>query len=78
MRVVYEQCCGLDIHKKSVVACVLITPETGEVQRHVRTFSTMTAGLLALADWLTSRQITVVAMESTGIYTPPTMLPKIG
>ena len=34
MRVVYERYCGLDIHKKTVVACVLITPETGEVQRH--------------------------------------------
>ena len=47
---------------------MLVTPETGEVQRHVRTFSTMTAGLLALADWLASFQIMVVAMESTGIY----------
>jgi transposase len=71
MRVVYEHCCGLDIHKKSVVACVLITLETGEVQRHVRTFSTMTAGLLALADWLDSLQVPVVAMESTGVYWRP-------
>jgi transposase len=71
MRVVYERCCGLDIHKKSVVACVLITLETGEVQRHVRTFSTMTAGLVALADWLDSLQVTVVAMESTGVYWRP-------
>jgi transposase len=71
MRVVYERCCGLDIHKKTVVACVLITPETGEVQRHLRIFSTMTAGLLALADWLDGLQISVVAMESTGIYWRP-------
>lgn len=71
MRVVYERCCGLDVHKKSVVACVLITPETGAVQRHLRTFSTMTAGLLALADWLESLQIPVVAMESTGVYWRP-------
>ena len=56
MRVVYERCCGLDIHKKSVVTCMLITLETGEVQRHLRTFSTMTAGLLALADWLESQK----------------------
>ena len=71
MRVVYERCCGLDIHKKSVVACALVTFETGEVQRHLRTFSTMTAGLLALTDWLDSLQITVVAMESTGVYWRP-------
>ena len=51
MRVVYERCCGLDVHKKTVVACVLITETSGEVQHHLRTFSTMTAGLLALADW---------------------------
>lgn len=71
MRVVYERCCGLDIYKKTVVACVLITLETGEVQRSVRTFLTMTAGLLALADWLESLQVTVVAMESTGVYWRP-------
>ena len=47
MRVVYERCCGLDVHKKTVVACVLITETSGETQRHIRTFSTMTAGLLA-------------------------------
>jgi transposase len=71
MRVVYERCCGLDVHKKTVVACVLITEIGGETQRHIRTFSTMTAGLLALADWLESMSITVVAMESTGVYWRP-------
>jgi transposase len=71
MRVVYERCCGLDVHKKTVVACVLITLTSGEMQRHLRTFSTMTAGLLALADWLESMSITVVAMESTGVYWRP-------
>ncbi len=74
MRVVYERCCGLDVHKKTVVACVLITETSGEMQRHIRTFSTMTAGLLALADWLESMNVSVVAMESTGVYTPPPML----
>ena len=54
-----------------MVACVLITETSGEVQRHVRTFSTMTAGLLALADWFESMSITVVAMESTGVYWRP-------
>ena len=71
MRVVYERCCGLDVHKKTVVACVLITESSGETQRHIRTFSTMTAGLLALADWLESMQVPVVAMESTGVYWRP-------
>lgn len=71
MQVVYERCCGLDVHKKTVVACVLVTETGGQMQRHIRTFSTMTAGLLALADWLESMSVTVVALESTGVYWRP-------
>src|SRR5437016_5971381 len=71
MQVVHERCCGLDVHKKTVVTCILITLANGEVQRHIRTFSTMTAGLLALSDWLESLTVTVIAMESTGIYWRP-------
>jgi transposase len=66
MDVLNEQCCGLDVHKKTVVACV-ITPEGKEV----RTFSTMTADLLQLADWLQSLNVSQVAMESTGPYWKP-------
>jgi transposase len=71
MEVVYTHCCGLDVHKKLVVAC-LITPESGG-QRHkeIRTFSTMTADLLALSDWLKAAGCTVVAMESTGVFWKP-------
>jgi transposase len=43
MQVVYERCCGLDVHKRTVVACVLVTQPDGQVQRDVRTFGTMTA-----------------------------------
>ncbi len=68
MQVVHERCCGLDIHKKTVVACVLIDEGTGKVRKHVRTFSTMTADLVALADWLSSLHVTEVALESTGIF----------
>jgi len=50
MQVLYERCCGLDVHKKTVVACVLITSPDGQVQKQVRTFATTTASLLALAD----------------------------
>ena len=62
----HQRCCGLDVHKKSVVACV-ITPEG----REIRTFRTMTGDLLALADWLKDHQVTHVAMESTGVYWKP-------
>jgi transposase len=66
MQVIYERCCGLDVHKKAVTACV-ITP----VGRQTRTFSTMTSGLLKLADWLLEEGVTHVAMESTGVYWKP-------
>ena len=53
MQVIYPRCAGLDVHKKSVVACVLLTHPDGAVERQVRTFGTMTRDLLALGDWLT-------------------------
>lgn len=71
MQVVHERCCGLDVHKKAVAACTLVTQADGTVQRLVRTFSTMTAELLALAEWLGQLPITTVAMESSGIYWRP-------
>lgn len=71
MQVVYARCCGMDVHKKTVVACVLLTQADGTVQRQRRTFSTMTADLLACLDWLESLQIEIVAMESTGVYWRP-------
>src|SRR5437763_877877 len=71
MQVVYERCCGRDVHKKTVVACVLLTRPDGTVQRQVRTFATMTADLLALSDWLRGWGVTHVAMESTGVYWQP-------
>ena len=66
MEVVCERCCGLDVHKRTVVACIL-TPEGKES----RTFSAMTADLLRLGDWLTGNGVTHVAMESTGVYWQP-------
>ncbi|HVU65957.1 MAG TPA: IS110 family transposase [Ktedonobacteraceae bacterium] len=71
MHVLYARCAGLDVHKKTVVACVMLTEPTGEMRKQVRTFATTTQGLLALADWLTEQQVTQVAMESTGIYWRP-------
>lgn len=62
---------GLDVHKKTVVAHARITDARGRVERHTRTFGTMTADLLALAAWLLSLEITHVAMESTGEYWKP-------
>ena len=66
MEAVLERCCGLDVHKKSVVACV-ITPRG----REIRTFRSMTKELLELADWLRVKEVSHVAMESTGVYWKP-------
>jgi transposase len=66
MEVVHARCCGLDVHKRQVVAC-LLTPAGKEVQ----TFGTMTAEVLRLADWLQAGGCTHVAMESTGVFWKP-------
>jgi transposase len=71
MQVVYERCCGLDIHKQTVVACVVVPGAGGQPHKEIRTFKTMTADLLALADWLAAQGITHVALESTGVYWKP-------
>ena len=71
MQVVYGRCCGLDVHQKTVVAGGLLTEPTGQVQREVRTFGTMTADLLALNDGLNALGVEQVALESTGVYWRP-------
>jgi len=68
MEVLYPRCCGVDVHKKLVVACVAITDAAGQARKQVRRFGTMTSDLLALADWLAEQGGTHVAMESTGVY----------
>lgn len=71
MRVTYTHVAGLDVHKKTVVACVITPGLTAEPHQETRTFGTMTQDLLALADWLTSKGVTHVAMESTGEFWKP-------
>ena len=71
MEVLYPYCCGLDVHKKTVVACLLTPGRQGKPTKVIRTFSTMTVDLVALADWLTAAGCTHVAMESTGVYWKP-------
>ena len=71
MEVVHERCCGLDVHKKTVVACLVTPGAGGQPTREVRTFSTMTKDILALSDWLRQAGCTCAAMESTGSYWKP-------
>lgn len=66
VEVVYERCCGLDVHKKVIEACILTTK-----QRERKTFGTMTSDSQKMVSWLKEHHVTVVAMESTGVYWKP-------
>ena len=70
MQVLYPRCCGIDIHKASITACVLVA-EGKSKERYRLRCGTMTRDLLALADWLMGFGVTHVAMESTGVYWKP-------
>ena len=72
MEVKYERCCGIDVHKKTVVACVIVPgAKRGEVEKETRTYATMADDLGALGQWLQSKGVTHIAMESTGVYWKP-------
>ena len=71
MEIVHSYCAGLDVHKKTVVAAIIVPGEQGDLRKETRTFGTMTSDLLALSDWLLSCSVTHVAMESTGEYWKP-------
>ena len=68
MEVVYPRCCGLDVHKRTVVACRLVPGPGDRPQKAVRTFGTINDDLLALADSLDEAGVTHVALEATGVY----------
>jgi transposase len=70
MELMHRRCCGLDVHKETVVACLRLVCD-GQVTTEVRTFRTTTAELLRLSKWLTGNGCTHVAMEATGVYWKP-------
>ena len=63
MEVLYRSCCGIDVHKQFLVACLLIVDEAGCQHKELRRFSTMTGDLLTCVDWLKAAQCWAVAME---------------
>lgn len=71
MQIVYERCAGLDVHKKSVMACLITSTPNGGCRKERQTFSTMTSDLVRLRDWLKAQQCRQVAMESTGVFWKP-------
>jgi len=67
MEIIVDRGCGIDVHKATVVACIMGTG----INKEIRTFTTMTNDLLRLKAWLKDSRITHVAMESTGVYWKP-------
>jgi transposase len=63
LEILYSRCCGLDVHAKTVVACLCVAGE-----KRIRTFSTITEDLVQLADWFLAAGCTHIAIESTGVY----------
>ena len=71
MHVVYSHGCGLDVHKRSIPAYLLLSGSSSKGHQEIRRFGTTTRDLLELADWLQGHQVTHVAMESPGVYWKP-------
>ena len=71
LSVIHRCCCGLDVHKDTVVACLLKVTSEGELVQQTRTFSTVLDGLQTLDSWLREEDCGQVAMESTGVYWKP-------
>ncbi len=70
MDVLFARCAGLDVHKDLVVACVRSLHD-GKPCHEIRSFPTLTSGLLELSEWLSAKQCAHVAMEATGVYWKP-------
>lgn len=71
MEAIVERCCGLDVHKDVVVACVLIGPAEQRARKQMRSYGTTTTQLEQMRDWLVQEGCTHVGMESTGVYWVP-------
>jgi transposase len=71
MKIVYERCAGLDVHKKNVVVCVITPDEKGQRHKQHQTFLTLLPDLLKMCEWLKTLGVTTIAMESTGSFWKP-------
>lgn len=71
IKVLHPVCCGLDVHKKSITACLITTNSNGKIEMEIKEFKTFTSELFNLRDWLKEEKCPVVAMESTGVYWCP-------
>jgi transposase len=71
MEILYTQCAGCDVHKKTIKVCLIIRDANGQRQKEFRTYGTTTEEILKLSDWLKEQRCTHVAMEGTGVYWKP-------
>lgn len=71
VEIIYPVCCGMDVHKSFLVACIAVTDEHSHTEHHIRRFSTFTGDLRRLVDWLASYNCQDVCMESSGKYWIP-------
>jgi len=71
MQVAHPVCCGIDVHKDTLTACLRRVDANGQVSKERREFATTYTSLLTLSDWLVEQHCPIVAMESTGVYWKP-------
>ncbi len=71
IQIVHPVCCGLDVHKKKISACLITIDEQGNEQSEIKEFGTFTNELLEMRKWLTDNNCPIIAMESTGVYWRP-------
>ena len=71
MDIIYRKVAGLDVHQKTIVACIRKVQPQGDIEEAIESFGTMTRDLLQLSDWLAAHDVTHVAMESTGVLWKP-------
>jgi len=71
MRIVHQRCCALDVHKKSITACVLVWDGKEAVEERKKEFGTWKKELERLRFWLMASKVSMVAMESAGVYWKP-------
>jgi transposase len=69
--IVHRRCCGLDVHKDQIAACIRWVEDNGEIEQETRVFGTTTEQLRSMGDWMRGHGVQLVAMESTGVYWRP-------
>ena len=71
IQIIHPFCCGLDVHKDKISACLITLDDNGKEQYEIKEFSTFTKDLLKMKKWLIKNDCPILAMESTGVYWHP-------